>query len=229
MKKNLFKNISKVFLIIMLALCMLASMGGCQSKKQLDLNNYKKYISVNHDATFETRNGHMLIVDSIVFKKINKEDNLSDVTIKCSYVINGSEGEFSENLDNLNSTYKKEIGIQENSSRMGQVMVWEISGTVQRNVNVDKMAPLFVPSAFLLTILIILGLLIAHGLKFSANFNKIQTGMSYDTVIEILNEPSSSSQADNILTCVWRKRVLRDWTIVRTVTFKDDTVISKID
>ncbi|MFW5780576.1 MAG: hypothetical protein ACOCWI_03920 [Bacillota bacterium] len=227
MKKNLFKNISKVLLFIMLALCMLSIIGGCQSKKQLDLNNYQKYISVSHDATFEAKNGNLMIVDYIVFQKVNDYDKLFDVLIKCSYVINGSEGEFTENLGNLNWTYKKEIEIQEESSHMGQVRVLEISGTAQRGINFDKMTPIFVVAAIFLIFLGILGPFIFYGLRFLANFNKIQIGMSYSKVIEILDEPSSSSQADNILTCVWRKYVLRGWIIVRAVTFKDDTVISK--
>lgn len=210
---------------------MLVFLGACQSKKELSLNNYKKYISVNYDATFNAENGHLIIVDLIVIKKVNKEDKLFDVTIKCSYVINDYEGEFLENLGDLNSTYRKEIMIPDNpekkSSHSGQVTVLEISGTAQRGINADGMSLKLATGAFCLTVFAILGLFVARGLKFSANFDKIQIGMSYNEVVEILDEPSSSNKVDNILTCVWRKYVLRNWIIVRVVTFKDDTVISK--
>lgn len=232
MKRNLFRNISKVLMTIMLSLCMLFIMCACQSKKELSLNNYQKYVRVEYDLTSEQENGNLIIVETIVIQKVNIEDKLFDVTIKCSYQTNDDEGEFSENLGDLISTYTKVINIDDNtwgegSSHGGHVTVLEISGTAQRTINVDKMAPILLPSSLTIIVFVILGIFVAHGLKFSANFDKIQTGMSYNQVVEILGEPNSISKVDNILTCVWKKHILRGWIIVRAVTLENDIVISK--
>jgi len=53
-------------------------------------------------------------------------------------------------------------------------------------------------------------------------------GMSCEEVIEMVEEPISSATAEDITTCVWKKKILRGWTKVFTVTFKDGKVVSVV-
>jgi hypothetical protein len=72
----------------------------------------------------------------------------------------------------------------------------------------------------------VLVLLVVRGIRISSKFKTIRADMSYAEVIGIVGTPKSESEFEGVKTCIWRFRVLRGWTINKTITFKDDKVIS---
>ncbi|MCL2522658.1 MAG: hypothetical protein FWE36_07375 [Erysipelotrichales bacterium] len=50
--------------------------------------------------------------------------------------------------------------------------------------------------------------------------------MTYRQVANLLGRPTSVTHGNGIMTCTWSRIVLRGWVINRTVTFKENKVIS---
>ena len=65
-----------------------------------------------------------------------------------------------------------------------------------------------------------------RALLFLKKYNKILVGMSYDEVEELLGPPKNIESKDDITTCIWTLRVLRDVRITRIIVFKGDKVFS---
>jgi len=85
---------------------------------------------------------------------------------------------------------------------------------------------------FIITILglavLILVLCVVFGLRFSAKFKTVTIGMTYEKVITILGEPRSLTTSQEIMTCIWKRAIIRDWTMFFTITFIDGKVVSAV-
>ena len=75
-------------------------------------------------------------------------------------------------------------------------------------------------------ILLFLVFFTVKGIRFSIACSNIRVGMSYEEVVSMLGEPRSTTYAEEIMTCVWRKTFLRDWVKVFVIAFKDSIVLS---
>ncbi len=77
-----------------------------------------------------------------------------------------------------------------------------------------------------LAIAICLSPFIIMGLRFASKFKKLEIGMTYNQVNDIVGKPRNFTIAENIKTCMWKRHVLRGWRISYTITFKNEIVIS---
>lgn len=68
--------------------------------------------------------------------------------------------------------------------------------------------------------------IIIRGLLFKKKYNKILVDMSYDEVISLIGPPNNADSSGDITTCIWKVRVLRNYTITRIIVFKDNKVFS---
>lgn len=72
----------------------------------------------------------------------------------------------------------------------------------------------------------VLAAFIIRGLLFKKKYNKILVDMSYDEVISLIGPPNNADSSGDITTCIWKVRVLRNYTITRIIVFKDNKVFS---
>lgn len=102
----------------------------------------------------------------------------------------------------------------------------KIKSNYRRFIVNDEVIELIGYSILLTLLIIFLIFLIIRGIKFSNRFSQVISGMSYKEVITIVGSPDEEVDNNEIKTCVWKRAVLRGWTISYTVTFKYDIVLT---
>lgn len=90
----------------------------------------------------------------------------------------------------------------------------------------EEVIEIIVYSILLTLLIIFLIYLIIRGIKFTNRFSQVNSGMSYKEVITIVGSPNEEVDNNEIKTCIWKRAVLRGWTISYTVTFKNDKVLT---